>query len=219
MMGENEMKIAVIGSVAAGTSAAAKARRNTESAEITIFEQGVDISYSACGTPYYVSDMITDRKQLIPRDVNFFKERYNIDILIGHEVLKILPDEKQLEVENLATKQIFKHPYDSLVIATGAIPFVPPIKGADAPNVFPIGTVESSDKLKMFIKRTRPTQGVIIGSGFIGMEMVEGLIQLGIKTVIVEEVAQVVPRSIRMSPSGWRGTCKRRAWGCFWLMD
>ena len=85
------MKIAVIGSVAAGTSAAAKARRNMESAEIAIFEKDVDISYSACGIPYYISDMITDRKQLIPRDANFFKERYNIDVLIGHEVLKILP--------------------------------------------------------------------------------------------------------------------------------
>ena len=187
------MKIAVIGSVAAGTSAAAKARRNTESAEIAIFEKGVDISYSACGIPYYVSDMVTDRKQLIPRDANFFKERYNIDVLIGHEVLKIFPDDKQLEVENLVTRQIFKHHYDLLVIATGASPFVPPIKGADAPNVFPIRTVESGDKLKMFIKRSKPAHGVIIGSGFIGMEMAESLVHLGIKTVIVEKAAQVVP--------------------------
>ncbi len=187
------MRIAVIGSVAAGTSAGAKARRITEDAGITIFEKDVDISYSACGTPYYVSDLITDRKLLAPRDVTFFKERYNIDILIGHEVLKILAGEKQLEVQNLATRETFKHPYDLLVIATGAVPFLPPIKGADAPNVFSLRTVASADKLKMFIKESRPGQGVIIGSGFIGMEMAENLVQLGIKTVIVEKAAQVVP--------------------------
>jgi NADPH-dependent 2,4-dienoyl-CoA reductase/sulfur reductase-like enzyme/rhodanese-related sulfurtransferase len=187
------MRIAVIGSVAAGTSAGAKARRITEDAEITIFEKDVDISYSACGTPYYVSDLITDRKLLAPRDVAFFKERYNIDILIGHEVLKILADEKQLEVQNLATGQTFKHPYDLLVIATGAVPFLPPVKGADAPNVFPLRTVASADKLKMFFKESKPSQGIIVGSGFIGMEMAENLVQLGIKTVIVEKADQVVP--------------------------
>jgi NADPH-dependent 2,4-dienoyl-CoA reductase/sulfur reductase-like enzyme/rhodanese-related sulfurtransferase len=189
----NVMRIAVIGSVAAGTSAGAKARRITEDGEITIFEKDMDISYSACGTPYYISDLITDRKLLAPRDVAFFKKNYNIDILIGHEVLKILAEEKLLEVKNLATRETFKHPYDQLVIATGAVPVSPPIKGIDAPNVFPLRTVASADKLKMFIKESKPSQGVIVGSGFIGMEMAETLVQLGIKTVIVEKAAQVVP--------------------------
>lgn len=190
---EDQIQIAVIGSVAAGTSAAAKARRNSESARITIFEKDTDISYSACGLPYYVSDMITDRKLLTPRDVDFFKERYNIDVLTSHEVLQITPEEKHLKVQNQATGQTFQQPYELLVIATGASPIVPPIPGADAPNVFPIRTIKSADSLKLFIKQSKPARGAIVGSGFIGMEMAENLVRLGIQTVIVEKAAQVVP--------------------------
>ncbi|NPV92320.1 MAG: FAD-dependent oxidoreductase [Firmicutes bacterium] len=187
------MKITVIGSVAAGTSAAAKARRNTESADITIFEKGMDISYSSCGLPYFVSDVISERRLLTPRDVAFFKERYNIDVMIGHEVLKILPDEKQLEVKSLATMQVFRQPYDRLVIATGANPIIPPIEGIKAGNVFPIRGVESADRLKQFIHQNKPKQGVIIGSGFIGVEMAENLVSLGIETTIIEKAGQVMP--------------------------
>ena len=126
------MRIVIIGAVAAGTSAAAKARRNNEDAEIVIYEKDSFISYSGCGMPYYIGDEVESADQLIPRTPAFFKSKYNVDIHILHEVLSISPDIKSITIKNMTTGDEFIDHYDKLVIATGARAVVPPIKGAQA---------------------------------------------------------------------------------------
>ncbi|PKM64315.1 MAG: dehydrogenase, partial [Firmicutes bacterium HGW-Firmicutes-20] len=123
------MKIIVIGAVAGGTSAAAKARRNNDSAEIIIYEKDQDISYSGCGLPYFIGGKVASIMELTPRTPEFFKSTYNIDIHIRHEVLKINIPDKKVVVKNLETGAVFEDPYDKLIISTGAQAFVPPIKG------------------------------------------------------------------------------------------
>lgn len=180
------MKILIIGAVAAGTSAAAKARRNSEDAEIKIYEMDGDISYSACGLPYYIGGEIEKLDKLVPRDPEFFKSKYNVDVLTGHKVLNINPDRKIIEVKNLATNEVFTENYDKLIISTGAIPIVPSIQGINKKNVFMLRNVKSAQLIKTFINETSPKRALVIGSGFIGLEMVENLKSIGIEVTVVE---------------------------------
>lgn len=187
------MKIVIIGAVAAGTSAAAKARRNDEEAEIIIFEKDVDISYSGCGLPYYIGNKVKDRAEIVPRDSDFFKKKYNVDVFTGYEVLNLDATEKKLTVKNLKTEEVFTETFDKLVIATGASPFIPNIFGVNNANVFYLRNVQSADKIKEFINRNNPKKVVIVGSGFIGLEMTENLKDLGIDVTVVELAPQVMP--------------------------
>lgn len=180
------MKIVIIGAVAAGTSAAAKARRNDENAEIKIFDMDYDISYSACGLPYYIGTDIESREQLVPRDSKFFKTKYNVDIYTRHQVLNINVNSKFLTVQNLDTQEIFNETYDKLVIATGAKPIVPNIEGITKPNVFFLRNVRNADSIRGFIIDRNPKSAVVVGSGFIGLEMVENLKSRGIDVTVVE---------------------------------
>ncbi|NTW05775.1 MAG: FAD-dependent oxidoreductase, partial [Peptococcaceae bacterium] len=125
------MRILVIGAVAAGTSAAAKARRNTEVAEIVAYEKDTFISYSGCGMPYFIGGEVERVADLTPRDPAFFKSKYNIDIITSHEVLAINPCSKTIKVKNLLTDEIFEDSFDKLILATGARSMVPPIKGVN----------------------------------------------------------------------------------------
>jgi NADPH-dependent 2,4-dienoyl-CoA reductase/sulfur reductase-like enzyme/rhodanese-related sulfurtransferase len=180
------MKIIIIGAVAAGTSAAAKARRNDENAEIKIYEMDSDISYSACGLPYYLGNEVEAREQLVPRNPAFFKSKYNVDIFTEHQVLSINPNEKTIQVKNLATDATFPEQYDRLIISTGARAIIPPVKGIDKRNVFTLRNVKSADLIKNHIDRYKPKNALIIGSGFIGLEMVDNLKALGMEVTVVE---------------------------------
>lgn len=180
------MKILIIGAVAAGTSAAAKARRNNEAAEIKIFEMDTDISYSACGLPYYIGNKIDSREQLVPRNAAFFKSKYNVDVFTNHQVLRINTEEKNLEVKNLSTSQVFIEGYDKLVISTGATPILPPIKGIDKKNVFVLRNIRSADAIKSYIDHHKPQKALVVGSGFIGLEVTENLKKLGMEVAVVE---------------------------------
>ncbi len=186
------MKILIIGGVAAGTSAAAKARRNDERAEIKIYDMDSDISYSGCGLPYYIGTDIEKREQLVPRDAAYFKKKYNVDVFTRHKVLEINTDKKALAIENMDTKEVFSETYDKLVIATGASPVIPSIEGVDRPNVFVLRNVASADKIRDFILTNRPKSAVVVGSGFIGLEMVENLTARGIGVTVVEMADQVM---------------------------
>ena len=135
------MRIIIIGAVAAGTSAAAKARRNSEDAEIIVYEKDSFISYSGCGMPYYIGGDVKSADELTPRDTAFFKSKYNVDIFTLHEVLSINPDDKHLEIKNLVTGEVFSNTYDKLIIASGARAAVPPIKGIDGTNVFTLRNI------------------------------------------------------------------------------
>lgn len=187
------MRILVIGAVAAGTSAAAKARRNTEDAEIVIYEKDRFISYSGCGMPYFLGGEVIDGKELTPRDPLFFKTKYNVDILIGHEVLRIDKEKKTLEVKNLETDQVFTDTYDKLIIATGASSVIPPIKGRDKEHVFSLRNIGDMYKIKKFIDDKNPKKAVIVGTGFIGLELAENFKHLGIEVTLVEMLPQVTP--------------------------
>lgn len=187
------MRILVIGAVAAGTSAAAKARRNDDKAEIIIYEKDRDISYSGCGLPYYIGGEIEDIGELTPRDTVFFKKKYNIDIFTGFEVLNINPQAKELTVKNLNTNEVFKDKYDKLVVATGATPFVPNVKGIDGDNVFFLRNVQSARNIRSFIENKKPQHAVIAGTGFIGFEMLENLMADGVNVTIVEKQDKITP--------------------------
>ena len=187
------MKIIIIGSVAAGTSVAAKARRNNIENEIVIYEKDQDISYSVCGLPYYIGEEYISRENLNPRNPEWFKKRFDIDIKIGHEVIGIDSDKKELEVKNLATGTIFYDHYDTLVLATGASPVKPSIEGIENENVFTLRNISSGDNIKAYIQKKNPSSAVIIGSGFIGMELAENLIKKGMQVSVVEAVSQVMP--------------------------
>ena len=174
------MKIVIIGAVAA------KARRNDEDAEIKIFERDSDISYSACGLPYFIGAEVKNREQLTPRNAAFFKSKYNVDIFTGHQVLAIRPAEKSIQVQNLTTAAIFTETYDKLVLATGATPILRPLNGIEKENVFVLRNVKSADVIKGYLERAKPQRAMIIGSGFIGLEMAENLKNLGMEVTVVE---------------------------------
>lgn len=187
------MKILIIGAVAAGTSAAAKARRNDENAEIKMYEMDSDISYSGCGLPYYIGTEVESRAQLVPRDAAFFKKKYNVDIFTRHKVLAIDPAKKVLTIENMVTEQTFQESYDKLVISTGARPAIPPIEGIDKPNVFTLRNVASAERIRNHILQFTPQTAVIIGTGFIGLELAENLTSRGIQVTLVEMADQIMP--------------------------
>ena len=187
------MRIVIIGAVAAGTSAAAKARRNDDFAEIVIYEKDKDISYSGCGLPYYIGGDIEDINELTPRDVKFFKDKYDIEVKIQHEVISVDPDKKVLIIKNLLTDEEFEDHYDKLVLATGASPFIPKIEGIDKKHVFFLRNVENARDIKFFIEENKPTKAVIAGTGFIGFEVLESLVNYSIDVTIVEVADKITP--------------------------
>lgn len=187
------MRIVIIGAVAAGTSAAAKARRNSEDSEIVIYEKDNYISYSGCGMPYYIGGEVESAGELTPRDLAFFKSKYNVDIHTLHEVVSIHPDEKKVSVRNLSTDELFTDYYDRLVLATGARAVIPPIKGTDFEHVFTLRNINDMYQIKNFIDSHRPQSAVIVGTGFIGLEVCENLQKLGINVTMVEKLPQVTP--------------------------
>ena len=187
------MRIIIIGAVAAGTSAAAKARRNNEDAQIVIYEKDTHISYSGCGMPYFLGGLVDSAEQLAPRDPAFFKTKYNVDIFIAHEVLALSPKDKSVEVKSLKTGEVFRDTYDKLVIATGARATMPPIKGIDSPHVFALRTMNDMLRIRQFMDGNRPQSALIVGAGFIGMELCENLHRVGIKVTLVEMLPQVTP--------------------------
>ncbi len=187
------MKLIIIGAVAAGTSAAAKARRNSEENEIVVYEKDSFISYSGCGMPYYIGGEVESADELTPRDPHFFKTRYNVDIKTSHEVIRINPEEKKLEVKDLISGEVFTDTYDKLIIATGARAVTPPIKGADKSHVFTLRNINDMNSIKHFINENNVKTSVIVGTGFVGLEVCENLKGLGIDVTMVELLPQVTP--------------------------
>ncbi|MBM7556640.1 FAD-dependent oxidoreductase [Halanaerobacter jeridensis] len=186
------MKIAVIGGVAAGTSAAARAKRKMPEAEITIFEQDTDISYSGCGLPYYISDLIEDREDVIIYTPQRFAEKKEVVVKSQHQVQEIKPQAKKIIVKDLKNDKIQEVDYDKLLISTGASPIEPPIDGSELENIFTLRNVNSADKIKDFIATNNPQQAVVIGGGYIGLEMAENLLESNIDVTVVEQAKQIL---------------------------
>lgn len=185
------MKIIVIGSVAAGTSVAAKARRNDENAEIVIYDRDDTISYAVCGIPYAIGGEVADFHQLTPRDAEWFLQRYNVLIKTKHEINKIDPQKKQVEGIDLLTGQTFSDQYDQLVLATGSLANVPTVfEKQTYENVFQIKNIHSGQKIQDFIQKEQVKQAVIVGAGYIGLEMAEQLTKQGIKVTLLQRSQQ-----------------------------
>lgn len=186
------MKVIIVGGVAGGATAAARIRRLDEQAEIVVFERSGFISYANCGLPYYIGSTIEDEKELTLQTPQSFRDRFNIDVHVHHEVTAIHPETKTVTVKDLETGQFFKESYDKLLLSPGARPITPPFEGMDSGKVFTIRTVEDTLKIKNYIDSRRPASAVIVGGGFIGIEMAENLRDLGLDVTLVEAADQLM---------------------------
>ncbi len=187
------MKILIIGGVAGGASTAARLRRLNEDAEIVMLEKGEFISYANCGLPYYIGDVINDRSKLFVQTASSFKSRFNIDVRTKTEAVCVLPERKIVIVKNLVTEEQYIERYDKLVLSPGAEPIRPPFEGIDLPGIFTLRTVPDTDRIKEFVKQFPQGRAVVIGAGFIGLEMAENLHSLGMSVIIIERTEQVLP--------------------------
>ncbi|MDP6698865.1 MAG: FAD-dependent oxidoreductase, partial [Candidatus Latescibacteria bacterium] len=187
------MKIAIVGGVAGGASCAARARRLSEEAEIVVFDRGPYASFANCGLPYYVGDVIQAEEDLLVATPGLFRDRLNIDVRCENEVLAIDRDERWLSVKDRKTGVEYSEKYDRLVLATGAAPIRPPLPGINLPGIFSLRTIPDSRRIKEWIAEHRAERVLIIGGGFIGLEMAENLAGLGLSVRIVERLNQVMP--------------------------
>ena len=186
------MKVIIIGGVAGGMSAATRLRRLNEEAEIIIFEKGPFVSFANCGLPYYVSGEISERSQLLVQTPESLQARFNLDVRPHHEVLSIDSHAKMVTVKH--EDQTFTETYDHLILSPGAKPFVPPIEGiAEAKNAFSLRNVPDLDNIMTVLDGEQPKEAVVIGAGFIGLEMAENLQMRGVKVTIVEKAPHVLP--------------------------
>ena len=186
------MKYIIVGAVAGGASTAARLRRLDEHAEIVIFEKGEYISYANCGLPYYIGEVIKDRNKLFVQSAASFKKRFNIDVRILTEVKAINPVQKTITARNQATGQTYDETYDKLVLSPGAEPLRPPLPGINNEGIFTLRNVNDTDYIKNYVQDKKSGNAVIIGAGFIGLEMAENLKDIGMKVTIVEMGNQVM---------------------------
>ncbi|MFP4100772.1 FAD-dependent oxidoreductase [Coleofasciculus sp.] len=188
-----KQRILIIGGVAGGASCAARTRRQSESAEIIIFDRGSFVSFANCGLPYYVGDVITDEKKLLVANTQLFKQRFNIEVRLENEVLEIDRDAREISVKDLNSGQVYRERYDALVLAPGASPVRPPLPGIDLPGIFALRTIPDSRRIRNWIVERQVKQAVIVGGGFIGLEMAENLVKRGIAVTLLEMLPQVMP--------------------------
>jgi len=186
-------RILIVGGVAAGASAATRARRLDEHAEITIFERGGFVSFANCGLPYYIGGIIESRESLLLQTPEKLKRRFNIDVRLRHEVISIDREGKRILVKNLQDEGEGWYKYDRLILAPGAAPIHPTFGGVDSDNVFHLRTIEDSDALRLFLDESRVCRATIVGAGFIGLEAAEMLVHRGISVDVVELTPQVLP--------------------------
>ncbi len=186
------MKYIIIGAVAGGASTAARLRRLDEKAEIILFEKGEYISYANCGLPYYIGDVIKNRKSLLIQTASSFNQRFNIDVRTMTEVISINPTSKTVTVTNQNTGKEYEESYDKLVLSPGAEPIRPPLSGITLEGIFTLRNVSDTDYIKAFVQQTEVKKAVIIGAGFIGLEMAENLQDLGMDVSVIEMGNQVL---------------------------
>ena len=186
-------RLLIVGGVAGGASCAARARRLSEEAEIVVFERGPYASFANCGLPYYVGKVIAKERSLFVATPQLFKKRFNIDVRTQNNVRRIDRQNKQIEVENLNTGEIYTEPYDALVLSPGAAPLRPNLKGIDLPGIFTVRTIPDTRKIIDWIETKSVRSVAVVGGGFIGLEMAENLKIRGIDVTIIEMLPQVMP--------------------------
>ena len=180
------MKTVIIGGVAGGASAAARLRRLDEKAEIIIMERGGFVSFANCGLPYYIGEEITDQSKLTLQTPESFRARFNIDVRVNNEVTAIEPISKTVSVRNTLTGETYTESYDNLILSPGAEPIKPPIIGIDSERVFTLRNIPDTLKIKSFIETQNPKSAVVVGGGYIGVEMAENLKNAGLDVTVIE---------------------------------
>ena len=185
-------KVLIVGGVAGGASAAARLRRMDENVEIILFERGEYISFANCGLPYYIGGSIKERDALLLQTPEAMKSRFNIDVRVQNEVVKIDKENKKVVIKDLKSNNTYEETYDDLILSPGSSPIKPRIEGIDSPNVFSLWNIPDTDKIKNFIDTNKPKRAVVVGGGFIGIEMVENLRDQGLEVSLVEAANQIM---------------------------
>lgn len=186
------MKIVIIGGVAGGATAAARIRRLDEKAEIVVFERSGFISYANCGLPYYIGGVIEDESDLTLQTPESFWKRFRVKMNVEHEVIEISPENKTVTVKNLENGEVFTESYDKLLLSPGAKPIKPGFEGIESDRIFTLRTVEDTLKIKKYLNAYHPGSAVVVGGGFIGIEVAENLRELGVKVTLVEAADQLM---------------------------
>ncbi|MFZ9024175.1 MAG: NAD(P)/FAD-dependent oxidoreductase, partial [Anaerohalosphaeraceae bacterium] len=185
-------RVLIVGGVAGGASAAARLRRLDEHAEITMFERGEHISFANCGLPYHIGGVITERDRLLVQTPEKMHQRFNIDVRTQSEVVNINPVDKQISVRDLKADRQYTESYDALILSPGAEPMRPPIPGADSAKVFTLRNIPDMDAIKKVVDDNKAKHAVVIGGGYIGLEMAEALSERGVEVSLVELAPQVM---------------------------
>jgi NADPH-dependent 2,4-dienoyl-CoA reductase/sulfur reductase-like enzyme/rhodanese-related sulfurtransferase len=186
-------RIFVVGGVAGGASCVARARRLSETHDIIMFDRGEYVSFANCGLPYYVGDVIKEEENLIVATPEMFRKRFKIDVRLKSEVVEVDRKTSRIQIKDLKTGEIYLEKYDALVLAPGARAIKPNMPGIDLPGIFSLRTIPDSRQIKAWINGRKAKQAIVVGGGYIGMEMTENLVNLGLSVTIIEMQPQVMP--------------------------
>ncbi len=192
-MKANRKRVVIVGGVAGGASCAARLRRLDEKAEIVIFERGPHVSFANCGLPYYIGGVIADEEALLVTDAERLNDRMAIEVRTETEVIGIHRRAKEVEVRHLPSGKVMRERYDALVLSPGAAPIRPPLPGIDLPGIFTVRSIPDSRAIREWIAARGAKRAVVVGAGFIGLEMAENLVHLGLRVTLVEMLDQVMP--------------------------
>lgn len=187
------MKVVIIGGVAGGATAAARLRRLDEHAQIVVLERSGYVSYANCGLPYFVGGAITDRRKLTLQTPQSFHDRFRIDVRVRQEAVSIDRAARTVTIRDLQTGSVYEEGYDELVLSPGAHAVVPDLPGVDSERLFTLRTVEDTFRIHDFVDRERPASAVVVGAGFIGLEMAENLRERGLEVTVVQRGSHVMP--------------------------
>jgi NADPH-dependent 2,4-dienoyl-CoA reductase/sulfur reductase-like enzyme/rhodanese-related sulfurtransferase len=189
----SHQRVLIVGGVAGGASCAARLRRISEKTEIIIFERGSYVSFANCGLPYYIGDVIKEENKLLVSSPELFKQRFNIEVRLENNVTAIDRIHRQIEIHDLKNNSRLLEPYDALVLSPGANPIRPSLPGIDLSGIFSLRTIPDSRQIREWIMDRKVSQAVVIGGGFIGLEMAENLAHRGIAVTVLEKLNQVLP--------------------------
>lgn len=187
------MRVLIIGGVAAGTKTAAKVKRLSRDAEVTILTRDREISYAGCGLPYYVGGLIEERSELVVNTPQMYASLTGVQVYTGQECTRVLPDRHRVLARDTETGEEKSYEYDRLVLAVGASAVVPPVPGADLPGVFTMRTPQDAERIRDWVKEHAVRRAVVVGGSFIGLEAAENLQTLGLSVTIVEMAPQLLP--------------------------
>ncbi len=185
-------RVLIVGGVAGGAACAARLRRVDEHAEIFVYERGADISFANCGLPYYLGGVIPERQRLLVATAERFRDWLKVEVRARHDVVRIDRAAKAVEVRNLATGATSSEHYDALVLSPGAIPLRPSLPGIDLPGIFTLRNLEDTDRIDAWINEHRPGRAVVVGAGYIGLEMAENLARRGLEVILLEAARQIM---------------------------